>query len=124
MWIVLVISPRGIRSIWERTKTAVTTVPFPGWDSMEKLPPVLSAAYLKKGTPSPTFRVVRVVKKGSVTWATCSGVIPQPLSLMTTDSRSALQSADMQMVIKEAPARVEFSATSRIFKEISGIMAY
>ena len=48
-------------SIWEGLNTAVTVVPFPGSDSMEKLPPVISAAILKSGTPSPTLRVVRVV---------------------------------------------------------------
>ena len=65
--------------MWEGLNTAVTVVPFPGSDSMEKLPPVCSAAILKSGTPSPTFRVVRVVKNGSVTRAACSAVIPDDL---------------------------------------------
>lgn len=115
-------SPKGILSIWDSPKTAVTVVPLPGSDSIWKLPPVLSAAYLKNGIPSPTFRVVLVVKKGSVTWAACSGVIPHPLSAMTMVSLSALVSAVTRMVTSEAPARVEFSDTSNTFREISVII--
>ena len=72
--------------------------------------------------PSPTFLVVLVVKKGSVTWAACSGVIPHPLSAMTMVSLSALVSAVTRMVTSEAPARVEFSDTSNTFREISVII--
>ena len=46
-------SPKGILSIWDSPKTAVTVVPLPGSDSIWKLPPVLSAAYLKKWNPKP-----------------------------------------------------------------------
>ena len=115
-------SPKGILSIWDSPKTAVTVVPLPGSDSIWKLPPVLSAAYLKNGIPSPTFLVVLVVKKGSVTWAACSGVIPHPLSAMTMVSLSAPVSAVTRMVTREAPARVEFSDTSNTFREISVII--
>ena len=115
-------SPKGILSIWDSPKTAVTVVPLPGSDSIWKLPPVLSAAYLKNGIPSPTFLVVLVVKKGSVTWAACSCVIPHPLSAMTMVSLSALVSTVTRMVTNEAPARVEFSDTSNTFREISVII--
>ena len=108
--------------MWDRPNSAVILVPFPSLEEMEKLPSVLSAAILKKGTPNPTFRVVRVVKKGSVTWESCSLLIPQPLSVIRMVSRSAAVSAVTQMVTRVAPARVEFSATSSTFKEISGII--
>src|SRR5699024_9355678 len=117
---VAFISPSGILSMWDRPNTAVTVVPFPGSDSMRKLPPVLSAAYLKKGIPNPTFRVVRVVKNGSVTRETCSGVIPQPLSAITMVSVSSAWLAATRISTRVAPARVEFSDTSSTFKEISG----
>ena len=66
--------------------------------------------------------MVLVVKKGSVTWAVCSGVIPHPLSAMAMVSLSALVSAVTRMVTNEAPARVEFSDTSNTFREISVII--
>ena len=119
---VLFISPRGIRSMQDREKTAVTVVPFSGFDQMEKLPPVISAAYLKNGMPSPTFLVDLVVKNGSVTRNKVSSVMPFPSSVMTVVRRSFLSSTQTRREIREAPARREFSAASRICNEISFII--
>ena len=43
---------------------------------IEILPPVCSAAIRRKGMPSPTLRVVRVVQNGSVTRRIISSLIP------------------------------------------------
>ena len=95
--------PSGILSICDSPNTASTTVPFPVSESIRKLPPVLSAACLKKGTPSPTFLVVRVVKNGSCTCCTCSFVMPQPLSSMITVILSASGCTETVISMREAP---------------------
>jgi hypothetical protein len=46
---------------------AVTTVPFPGSDSIKKSPPHLFEASFHKDSPRPIRLVVLVVTKGSVT---------------------------------------------------------
>ena len=58
---VSVISPSGILSMLDSTKTAFTRVPLPFSELISKLPPVISDAVLKKGTPSPVFLVFPVV---------------------------------------------------------------
>ena len=57
-------SPIGGLSIFDNPNTAITSVPTPNSEVIEKLPPDLSAFCLSKGRPNPTFLVVRVVKKG------------------------------------------------------------
>lgn len=59
----------------EATKTAVTAVPTPSVLSIDREPPVCSAADAQ-GSPSPIARVVRVVVKGSLTRASSSGAMP------------------------------------------------
>ena len=59
-------SPRGGQSKCRRWNTAVTVVPLPRVLSISRLPPVCSAAMRYSGRPRPTFRVVRVVVKGSL----------------------------------------------------------
>ena len=49
------------KSTLEGLNTAVRVVPTPSWESIWKLPPVISASILNRGTPKPTLRVVRVV---------------------------------------------------------------
>ena len=75
-------------------------------DSISKLPPVISASILKSGIPIPTFLVVLVVKKGSITLHTCSLLIPLPLSVTTMVSFCASSKTDIFMTV--APAEIEF----------------
>ena len=97
-------SPKGARSIESMTKLALTTVPAPGSESIEKLPPVVSAASLKRGIPIPTFLVVRVVVNGSVTRSRKALSIPLPLSEIVIVKRLPL--ASIVMTIKEVTATV------------------
>ena len=72
--------PSGIRSICECWKDASICVPAPGFDLISSLPLQASAASFSKGMPSPTLRVVRLVKNGSVTFRTVSSSMPRPSS--------------------------------------------
>lgn len=116
--------PSGMQSILLVQNTALTLVPFPTVLEMSKLPPVIYAACLKKGIPSPTFRVVRDVKNGSVTCCSCSSFMPHPSSSTDTASLANAGSFATSMMIVSALALTEFSAMSRMFNEIYGSISY
>ena len=67
----------------------MTVVPTPTSLSIFIEPPVISVFCFSNGSPSPTLRVVRVVKNGLVTFSTVSALMPQPSSLKTSVSVSA-----------------------------------
>ena len=71
--------PRGIRSMWDKPNSAVTSVPSPIWEWMEKLPRRFRQPF-KKGTPSPTFRVCGWCKgvcyMGKLFFAHAAAIIP------------------------------------------------
>ena len=92
----------------EYPNTAVTSVPFPGSDSIRTSPPLCLAESISRGMPMPTFRVVREVKNGSDRRLTCSEVIPLPLSPITMVSRSAPGASSTVSVTRVAPALIEF----------------
>ena len=75
--------------------------------------------HFKSGTPSPTFRVVRVVKNGSVTRAACSAVIPLPLSMIFSVRVSSALLSSTTICVREAPADREFWAISITFSDSS-----
>ena len=76
--------------------------------------------YLDMNLPMAKWLADRFLRE--VTRSTCSFVMPQPSSAMMTVSLSRFGCTSTVICIRDAPARVEFSATSRIFKEISGII--
>jgi len=105
-------SPTGGQSMCEATKTAVTAVPTPSALSIDREPPVCSAARRSRGSPSPMDRVVRVVVKGSLTRASSSGAMPVPSSRM--ERVMVFPSSVRVMSRRLAWAVMEFWAISRV----------
>lgn len=83
------------------------------------LPLQASAACFKKGSPRPTFRVVRLVKNGSTTRATVASSIPIPSSITLISSLSAILFSFTEMVMFWALAATLFSAMSNRCKASS-----
>src|SRR5512143_73351 len=115
---VSVILPIAGRSTWLHRNATDICVPLPGAESRMSAPPVCSAACAKSGIPKPVFFPF-VVKKGSRTFASVSGSIPLPSSLISTRRRSCSASIERMISILFASAHIEFSTISRIWSDIS-----
>ena len=110
-------SPSGGLSQCERPNFASMVVPSPGLDLIFKVPPVASAFCLNRGIPNPTLRTVLLVKKGSVTLAAVASSMPHPLSLIVMTRESSVIFSCKSISTREAWARIEFWAISRIWSD-------